>query len=135
MAGHFRQAGIDPDLVLCSTALRARQTLEAVAAAFGSGTEVRVEEDLYGAGAGELLARLRQVRPGTRSVMVVGHNPGMHELALELAGAGDEQALADLRHKFPTAALATLLVAEGSWPDLDRGRAQLDDFVVPRALA
>jgi phosphohistidine phosphatase len=135
MAGHFREADVKPDVVLCSPARRARQTLEAVAAAFGPGTEVRVEEDLYGASAGELLVRLRQVLPGTGSVMVVGHNPGIHELALELVGAGDERALADLRHKFPTAGLATLIVAEGGWPDLDRGRAELDDFVVPRALA
>ena len=135
VAGLLREQGVKPDLVLCSPARRARETLEAVAPAFGSGTELRVEEDLYGAGAGELLARLRQVSPGTRSVMVVGHNPGIHDLALELVGAGEETALADLRHKFPTAALATLMVAEGGWAELDRGRAELDAFVVPRGLA
>ena len=77
MAEHFRESGIDPALVLCSPARRARQTLESVASSLGGHTEVRVEDALYGATAGELLARLRRVAPEVPSVMVIGHNPGL----------------------------------------------------------
>jgi phosphohistidine phosphatase len=66
--------------------------------------------------------------------MIIGHNPGLHDLARGLVGGGEERALSELHAKFPTGALATLLVPHGGWRDLDRGRAELASFVVPRAL-
>jgi len=134
MARHVERSGVRPRLVLCSPARRARQTLELVAAPLAERAEVRVEDTLYGAGAAELLARLRQVPSDVPSVMVVGHNPGLHDLALDLLAGGRHGALADLHAKFPTGALASLLVARGGWACLGRGGAELDSFVVPRAL-
>jgi len=134
MAQHIREAGIRPALVLCSPARRTRQTLEAVAGSFGKHVEVLVEDGLYGAGAWELTARLRRVPTELPSVMVVGHNPGLQELALGLAGGGGEEALASLRAKFPTAALATLLLPEGGWESLARGGAEIVSLVLPRSL-
>jgi phosphohistidine phosphatase len=117
---HLREQGIDPDLVLCSPARRARETLERIEPALGRGA-VQVEPELYGASAGELLARLRGVADEVESVMLIGHNPAIAELALDLCG---------LEQKYPTGALATL--AFPSWETLDR--AQLVDFVRPRDL-
>ena len=76
---------------------------------------MRVERRLYGASAEDLLARLREVPRDVESVMLVGHQPAIQELALDLAGEGAE--LARVRAKFPTAALATLLFA-GDWSEL-----------------
>jgi phosphohistidine phosphatase len=131
MARHLREAGIDPGLVLCSTAKRARQTLQRIEPAVGR-RSVHVEDGLYGAGAAALLERLHAVPDPVGSVMVIGHNPGLQDLILGLAQPGplrDEVAA-----KYPTAALATLAADVVSWPDLRPGGAQLVAFVRPRDL-
>src|SRR4051794_26437716 len=84
VARHLREQGIDPELVLCSTARRARETLERLEPALGRGA-VRVEPVLYGADAGALLEHLRGVSDAVGSVLVIGHNPGLQRLALGLA--------------------------------------------------
>ena len=108
------------------------QTLDLVAAGLGEGVEVLVEEELYGASARQLLARLRCLPGEVGSAMVVGHNPGLQELTLLLAreGALRDRAAAH----FPTAALATLAFRRGDWQALDRGRADLVGYLVPREL-
>ena len=131
MGGHLRRERIAPDLVLCSSARRTRETLDRIAPALGDDVAVSVEADLYAASADELLERLRTVDDDVESVMLIGHNPGLEQLALGLAGSGDE--LPDLRRKFPTGALATLSFA-GRWRDLALGSAELTDFVKPKQL-
>ena len=81
---HVREAGVEPELVLCSTARRARETLERVEPALGS-PDVRIEPRLYEAGSDELLDCLRAVADHVGSVMLIGHNPGLQQLALDLA--------------------------------------------------
>ena len=105
LARHLREERIEPELVLCSTARRARETLERIEPALGV-ADVRFEPALYGASAGALLERLHDVPDHVGSVMLIGHNPGLQELALELAHSGPK--LHELAAKFPTAALATL---------------------------
>ena len=122
-----------PALVLCSTAARARETLDGVVRSLGDDVEVWHEGDLYGASAGELLDRLRRLPPAVPSVMVVGHNPGMEDLALDMAGGGDQRSLARLHAKFPTGALATLLIP-GAWKSVAPGQATLTAYVIPRDL-
>jgi phosphohistidine phosphatase len=133
MAAYIDDAGVRPALVLCSTAVRARQTLEGVERALGPDADVWMEDALYGAGAHELQDRLRHLPPAVPSVMVIGHNPGLEDLALGLAGGGEAGAVARMGMKFPTAALATLEVP-GGWKSLKRGAATVTAFVVPRAL-
>jgi phosphohistidine phosphatase len=127
MAKHLRDEGISPSLVLCSSARRTRETLERVE----PGGDVHVERELYGASASELLDRLRRVPDETQSVMLIGHNPAVQELALELAADGDR--LADVERKFPTCALATLSL-RGTWGELEASAAELVAFVRPKDL-
>jgi len=127
MAGHLRDEKISPALVLCSSARRTRETLEGIE----PGGEVRIEDELYGASESELLERLRDVSDGTESVMLIGHNPAIQELALSLAGGGKRRA--EVERKFPTAALATLTVSD-SWRELAPGSAELVEFVRPKDL-
>lgn len=122
-----------PDLVLCSTARRAVETWEGIAPAFPSKTEVELSGALYGASATGLLHRLRQLPATAGSVLLVGHNPGFEDLARRLTGAGAPELRAELDAKFPTGALATLLVPE-PWIGLRWGAAELVDYVVPRDL-
>jgi phosphohistidine phosphatase len=119
-----------PELVLCSSSVRTRQTLELVAAGLGD-PRIEFDEAIYGASAGGLMARLRSVPDDIESVLVIGHNPGMQDLALELASTGAR--LPQLATKFPTCAVATLTVA-GPWSALEDGDAELTAFVIPKQL-
>ena len=134
IASHIADAGVRPALVLCSSARRARDTLDAVGASFGEEATRSVEDDLYGASADELLVRLRVVDAATSSVLMVGHNPGLHDLAMELSSDGDPHAMAQLHTKFPTGALARLDLGDVEWHDLGRGGVFLASLVVPRDL-
>jgi phosphohistidine phosphatase len=133
MARHLRETGVAPDLVLCSPAVRTRATFDAIRSALGE-PEARFPAELYGAAHDELLAALRGVEPGVRSVLLVGHNPGLHDLAVALTGRGDEETRERLREKMPTGALATLSFRAGSWIELMPGSGELVDYVVPRGL-
>ena len=131
IAAHLRRERIAPSLVLCSSARRTRETLERVVPALDA-ANVSIEDRLYGASSEGLLQRLREVPADVESVMLVGHQPAIQELALDLAGDGAE--LARVRAKFPTAALATLLFAE-DWSELGPGSAELVAYVKPKELA
>jgi phosphohistidine phosphatase len=132
VAGHLEAEGIRPDLVLCSPARRTRETLERVEAAFGDRVETRLDEALYGASEAELLACLRALAQEIDSVMLIGHNPGLEELALALASRGAQ--LARLREKYPTAALATIDLPAEDWRAIERGSGELVAYVRPRDL-
>ena len=123
----MRDEAIAPDLVLCSTALRTRQTLAALLPVLPGDVEVRLEDDLYGASLDGLLARLREVDDSVGAVLVIGHNPTLHALALALTGRGDAL------DRFPTGALATVALT-GPWAELGEGTGELEGFVVPREL-
>jgi phosphohistidine phosphatase len=134
MAAHLAASDVRPSVVLCSSSLRTRETLAAILPALGDALEVRIERALYGAGAAELLQRLRQVPTTAPSVMLIGHNPGIQDLALGLAASGRGPALAALRDKFPTGALATVDVEVEHWRDVDNGTATATTLVTPRSL-
>jgi phosphohistidine phosphatase len=127
MSKHLRRHELQPKLVLCSSATRARETLERVRP---SG-DVWVEEQLYLASAAELLTRLRRVPETFDSVMLIGHSPAIETLALALADHGEPPAA--LVQKFPTGALATLAF-DGDWAELRPGCAELISFVKPTDL-
>jgi phosphohistidine phosphatase len=131
IARHLREQGIEPELVLCSAARRARETLDRIEPALATST-VRVEDDLYAATARALLERLRTVRDTVESVMLIGHNPGLQDLALDLAHPSPTAR--ELATKYPTGALATLAFQASSWQELDRDTAELVALVRPRDL-
>jgi phosphohistidine phosphatase len=132
------QAGYVPDLVVCSTALRARETWQLAAAHLGASPPVRFEPRVYEAGADELLDLVRESPPEVGTLLVVGHEPTMRQLTLLLAEpaatAGDPGTRERVRLKFPTAAIAVLAFT-GAWSDLDQGGARLAEFVVPADYA
>jgi phosphohistidine phosphatase len=130
IAEHARRAHVSPELVLCSSAARTRETLDLVRPALTS-SSVMFEDELYGASSAGLLARLHLVPDEVESVLLIGHNPGLQQLAVDLASAGDE--LERLAAKFPTAALATLAL-EAPWSRVAAGDATLVDYVVPKQL-
>ena len=117
---------VRPDLVLCSTAVRTRATFDLVAPALGTPV-VEFEGGIYHAWEADLVERLRVVAPDYEGVLMIGHNPGLHELAMLLAPPGPSA--------FPTGALAELRLGVDDWKDLQPGGAELVQLVIPRELA
>ena len=104
MCEHLGTLETAPALVLCSSSVRTRQTLDLIAAAIPD-AEVEIEDGIYAATDSALLTRLREVDDGVDAAMVIGHNPGLERLAMRLSGDGRAIQAAG---KFPTCALATL---------------------------
>ncbi len=121
-----------PRLVLCSAGLRARQTLAAVLPSLGTDLEIRVEPELYAFDADPLLVRLRRLDDVVTSVMLVGHNPALEELAMDLTSDGELRERLD--QKFPTGALATIELPDGPWRELGAASGEITRFVVPKDL-
>jgi phosphohistidine phosphatase len=113
-------AGIRPDVVLCSSARRAQQTLAFVAGSLGA-PAVRMLDELYGADVADVIALIHQLDDDVRAVLVIGHNPCLAELVQT-----DE--------KFPTGALATLRWDAERWEDVRPGEAEVVGVVTPREL-
>lgn len=126
--------GLVPDLVLCSTAKRARRTWELAAATLSEVPETVLLRELYLASAPAMAALVRARAGSARRVMLVGHDPGLHGLAVQLAAEGERHLLAKLAEKFPTAALARLVLGGAGWAALGTKPARLAGFWRPRDL-
>lgn len=121
-----------PDLAVCSTAVRARLTWELASAQWGTPPPVRYDERVYAADVPELLDVVRETPGQVGTLLLVGHNPGLEELVLELAGDALDGALDDVRTKFPTSAIAFLSWHGATWAALAPGTALLTDVLVAR---
>jgi phosphohistidine phosphatase len=128
---HIAELGLRPDLVLCSTSRRTRETLDGIREALGKKTRIEFEPAVYDAGTGDLLAMLRGLDDQIATVFLIGHNPGSADLVDLLAADSSIGGAAAAVEKFPTAAMAVLSVS-GPWNALQAGCASLDDFWVPR---
>ncbi|WP_028048069.1 histidine phosphatase family protein [Cellulomonas sp. URHD0024] len=114
-----------PDLVLCSSSVRTRQTWELARATLGAAPEVRFDEALYYAGVREVLEIVQTISDDVRTLLVVGHEPTMSHLAVGLAGPdSDPTTLARVRVGVPTASWSLLTVAT-PWGALEPGDAGL----------
>lgn len=131
---YLSMADVHPDLVLCSAARRARQTLDAIMPALGGSPMVTHHRDLYLEDSEALAQRLRQTDPHVRRVMLVGHNPSLRLLVGSLTSGHHGTSSESLDHRFPAAALAILVFGEASWEDLDEGSCELHSLVAPSDL-
>jgi phosphohistidine phosphatase len=135
MADHLLAKAPVPDLILCSTATRTRQTLAPLIERLPApAPPIALENGLYLASEDVLLKRLQDLPESVSTVLVIGHNDGMWHLAEMLAGHGKTTLLAALREKFPTGALATLQVDLKNWSALAAGGTTLVAFARPRDL-
>ena len=133
MGVHFAQQGYHPSLVLCSSARRTRQTLESLLPHLPGDPEVLFEEGIYLASRGQLLARVQEIDDGQPRVLLIGHNPGIADLARNLAGSGERDALRRLA-RFPTAASAVCEFDLERWRDLAPESGRLVAYAAPKDL-
>jgi phosphohistidine phosphatase len=139
----LRAADHVPDQVICSTARRARETWQLTQAGLGVTPAVAFDDGVYQASAPQLLDLIRQAPPGTGTLLVIGHDPAIPELALSLVSAtppivagvvsytAPSAVFYRMREKFPTAAIA-IFEFTGHWHQLSPGSARLTYFVTPR---
>jgi phosphohistidine phosphatase len=132
LAEHLRRVQATPDLVLCSSAVRARDTLTGVLPGLGPDLKIVVDRSLYTFEPRALADALSHATDKADGILMVGHNPAIHGLAERLAASGDD--LARLRAKYPTCALATLELDIDAWADLRTGCGVLTAFITPSDL-
>jgi phosphohistidine phosphatase len=124
----LRTHGYVPDIVICSTALRTRQTWDLVAPELNGSAQVRFEPRAYAASVLTLLYLCRELPASCDAALLIGHNPGIEELAASLGGAP-----AQAGFRFPTAAVAVFEFT-GAWSTLAPGQANLLDYTIPADL-
>ena len=126
-----------PDLILCSTAVRTRETLRLALAPMLEAVvpEISFDRDLYEVSARQILGIISATPDSVATMMVIGHNPGMQDLALHLVGSGELEARRRLHAKYPTAAVAMIRVSVSSWRDIGPGCGSLEAFMTPKLLA
>lgn len=135
MGAYLESTRFFPDLVLCSTAKRARETLECVLPHLTTAPKSIVfEDELYLVPGDSILRSARALAGSATRLLVIGHNPGMHTLACRLAVSGDDGDLKRLGDKFPTAALAIFSFPQTSFGEIDPETGHLDAFVTPKDL-
>jgi phosphohistidine phosphatase len=135
IGAYLARHGLLPDLVAVSTSQRTRQTWEHVAAMLSASPPASFEERLYNAGAEAILAVVKETKPAVRTLMVIGHNPGLHEVARLLIASGDVEARERLNEGLPTTGLAVIDFAGKNWRKLHPHGGRLERFVTPRSLA
>ena len=132
-------AGNWPDLIVSSPSARTLETVEQLTAAWSKPPAIRTDEKLYLASASRLLETVRKLPDTAGSAMLVGHNPGMGELAIQLADKvasnAPSEALRRMRTKFPTCAFAIFEISTDSWARVSPDLVRLVSFSTPKDLA
>jgi len=131
MGKQIRKHGLDPELVLCSTARRTRDTLALVLPELKAEPKTIYEDGLYHGTPREMLDLLHEVAVNAGQVLLVGHNPEIQAFALELIGSGAKHQKDRLEAKFPTAGLVVLRFPTGAWKDVAINSGKLELFLTP----
>jgi phosphohistidine phosphatase len=134
MGAYMARHALVPDLIVASTATRVRETLDLLLPAFAKAPQVVHDKRLYDAEVTGLLGIIKETAREVHSLLLVGHNPALAELAGLLIASGDVETRRQLLEKFPTAALAVIDFALDDWEKVHRKSGRLDRFVIPRTL-
>ena len=123
-----------PDLVLCSPAERVRETWQLMAPLLGEHIPCRTLRTLYPGAPSRVLMTLRRAPDEARTLLLIGHNPGLAALATSLCGAGAKKGRERMSSKFPTAGLAVIDFDLAHWAEVAAGAGRLEAFVRPKDL-
>lgn len=132
VARALQEAGLAPDLIIASDSARTRETLEIMAPVFRPRAQERLEPRLYLAASQDMLAVIRSAPPCAR-LMIIGHNPGMAELAVSLTGRGTPELVTRIVESFPTSA-AAVIAFDCPWIDVEEPGGTLARFITAKAL-
>jgi len=134
IAAYLRENKEKPEVVICSTALRTRKTFENVFKDYLPKLKAEFEPRLYLASTADIFSLVNETDDAVKSLMVIGHNPSLHEFSLQLMGEGERPLVRKLKDCFPPGALAIYEIAEKSWSDVGRKSGNLSAVVIPKNL-
>ena len=134
MGRYMADEALLPDLTIVSTARRARESWELVRPAFAQDIVEHDEPRIYEASASAILDVVRKTRPDVHTLLLVGHNPGLHELALKLIGDGSSSDLSRLQQKYPTAGLVVIDFKFRRWSKISATLGRLERFETPKSV-
>jgi phosphohistidine phosphatase len=134
MGRYMADEALVADLAIVSTARRARESWELIRPAFAQDIAQHDEPRIYEASAGAILDVVKETRTGVRTLLLVGHNPGLHELALKLIRKGSPSDLSRLRRKYPTAGLVVIDFKIGRWSEASEAHGRLERFQTPKSV-
>lgn len=135
IGAYIARHGLAPDGALISNAQRTRETWERVAGELSISPAAAYDERLYNAGAGTILKVLKEGGGSARTLLVIAHNPGLHDLTRNLIASGDVEWREKLNERLPTAGLVVIDFAVEDWSKLHPHAGRLERFVTPRSLA
>src|SRR5579862_5809061 len=134
IGAYMAHHGLVPDVALVSPATRAEETWALIAKALPQAPRVVKEEGIYNAGRDKLINIIRKATDA-HVLLVVGHNPGLHELAISLIASGDVEARERVNEKLPTSGLVVIDLAFDDWSKVHRHAGRLERFVTPKLIA
>jgi phosphohistidine phosphatase len=132
---YLEDASLVPDVAFVSTSARTFETFDCLQAGTGGTIAVHFEDALYNATDGQLCTRLKRATATPPTAMIIGHNPGIMDMALRLAHSGDLAEIERMRHRFPPCTLALLTFDADDWRDALAAGGRLDLFLLPDELA
>ena len=131
---YILQRGLIPDLIICSTARRSRETRDLAAGQWPAQPPTQYDQEIYLNGRRAILKRLSRVNTDIGSVLVVGHSPDLQDLTLALAAGGDVPLRRKAREYFPTGTLAVFHLPIETWSNILRSEGTLVELVTPKSL-
>ena len=134
VAEYLQNCDIQPELVICSTALRTKQTVEEVLEYLKSDATVEYTQKLYLASSENIFTVIQNISPDVKSVMIAGHNPGLHQFVIELSGKGAKKKFREMRSNFPPASIASFNLNSSEWVDCEIQSGELMDFASSKEL-
>lgn len=134
LGAYMAHHGLVPDLALVSPAARAQETWMLLATVFAKTPRMQIDDRIYNSSPRNLLQVIAEPRKARR-LLVVGHNPSLHEFALQLIAAGNIEAREQLREKLPTSGLVVMDLPIDDWALVHPHAARLERFVTPRLIA
>ncbi len=134
IGSYIRKHRYTPEIVLCSSSIRTRETLERIEDFFATSPQVKLEKKLYLAAPGEMLAQIHALADEFSSAMLIGHNPGMHHLAALLSSSEATKLRMEIEIKYPTSALAVITFKTQTWKAVAPDSGTLEDFITPKGL-
>lgn len=135
MGAYMRKEGLVPDAAAVSPSTRTRETWTLIAGTLKRSCEPELEERLYDATPDDILGVIKETKSTAGTLLVVGHNPGLHELAVWLIGSGEREARERLADALPTSGLVVIDFTARSWKQLRPRTGRLERFVTPKWLA
>jgi phosphohistidine phosphatase len=134
LGAYMERHDLVPDLALVSPAVRAQETWTLVAGCFAKAPRILTDNRIYNATPDGLIGVIAENRKA-QSLIIVGHNPGLHEVALQLIGSGNREARANLNEKLPTSGFVVIDLPIDDWSDVRPREGTLERFVTPGLIA